>query len=298
MKGSAGRIKLSSYDDLMMGSDMEQPEGNGVVEVSLEELHEFPKHPFKVIEDEHMDELAESIRDKGVLVPGIVRKREAGGYELVAGHRRKRASQLVGKLTMPVVVKEYTDEEAVIVMVDTNIQREELLCSERAFAYKMKFEAVKRQGMRTDLTCCQVGIKSVAANETISIRTIQRYISLTNLNTAMLEMVDGGKLSFMAGVELSYLKPENQEMLYQYMLEKKVVPSPEEAEYLHKCDKEGELNDSVLALLFDKAKPKKIKVVLAPDKLEQFFSSKYSKKEIEEVIYGLLEEWKGKTKGA
>ena len=205
--------------DALFGTNEESI--NGISEIAIGSLHPFPNHPFQVRDDKKMEELSESIIQYGVLVPGIVRLRESGGYELVAGHRRKRACELAGLEKMPVIIKDLTDDESTVIMVDSNIQREELLISEKAFAYKMKYEALKRQGKRSDLTSCQVGKKlaaeEVSQNTEDSSRQILRYIHLTLLLPELLEMADDKKLPFNTAVEISYLRNEEQQVLLQYM---------------------------------------------------------------------------------
>ena len=194
---------------------------NGICEVSVSSLHSFPNHPFKVRDDKQMADLVKSVTEYGILVPGIVRMRSAGGYELVAGHRRRRACEIAGIQKMPVIIRDLTDDEATVIMVDSNIQREELLFSEKAFAYKMKYDALKRQGKRTDLTSCRVGKKSaaeeVSQNTEDSARQVLRYIHLTELITELLDLTDIKKLPFNTAVELSYLNKDEQQLLLQYM---------------------------------------------------------------------------------
>ena len=217
-KKRATTISLQPLDALF-GTNEETT--NGISEIAIGSLHPFPNHPFQVKDDKKMEELSDSITQYGVLVPGIVRLRESGGYEIVAGHRRKRACELAGLEKMPVIIKDLTDDEATVIMVDSNIQREELLISEKAFAYKMKYEALKRQGKRSDLTSCQVGKKlaaeEVSQNTGDSSRQILRYIHLTELVAELLELADEKKLPFNTAVEVSYLRTEEQQILLQYM---------------------------------------------------------------------------------
>lgn len=250
-----------------------------------------------------MGELADSIKEQGVLVPIIVRK-DVKGYEIIAGHRRVYASEKANKTTVPSIIKELTDKEAIDIMVDTNIQRPILLPSELDFSYKIKYEEERRPGERTDLTSCQVGVKSVAGTEKKSVRTIQRYIALTRLIPKFLEMLDKNydpiakkdeKLPLTVGVELSYLKSIEQVTLLQFMTERKVVPNGNQAEYLHKVSKEGNVTNSVLELLFEKEKVTKKKVTIMQDKLQKYFSDDYSLKQMEEIILDLLEGWKKNT---
>ena len=232
--------------DALFGTNEETT--NGISEIAIGSLHPFTNHPFQVRDDKKMEELAESITQYGVLVPGIVRLRESGGYELVAGHRRKRACELAGLEKMPVIIKDLTDDEATVIMVDSNIQREELLISEKAFAYKMKYEALKRQGKRSDLTSCQVGKKlaaeEVSQNTGDSSRQILRYIHLTELIAKLLELADEKKLPFNTAVEISYLRNEEQQVLLQYMSNHNMVPSMKQAKELKQISKERMLTYS------------------------------------------------------
>lgn len=292
MGNSASKIKLATYDDLLKNDS-----ATTTMEVDLKELYDFKDHPFKVLDDEKMDELVESISQKGVLVPGIARPRVNGGYELIAGHRRKHASIRAGKFSMPITIIDCSDEEAVVIMVDTNIQRESLLCSEKAFAYKMKYNAIKKQGARTDLMNDERVKKENAnvsiGNTTESIRTIQRYISLTNLISKLLNLVDGSQLGFLAGVELSYLKSKEQVLLVQYMTEHKIFPTFEQAEELHKYSKKEEIDSQIFERVLKKNNvAKRVKVFINSERLETYFTDDYSKAEIEDIIFSLLEEWK------
>ena len=244
-KKRATAISLQPLDALF-GTNEETT--NGISEIAIGSLHPFPNHPFQVKDDKKMEELSDSITQYGVLVPGIVRLRESGGYELVAGHRRKRACELAGLEKMPVIIKDLTDDEATVIMVDSNIQREELLISEKAFAYKMKYEALKRQGKRSDLTSCQVGKKlaaeEVSQNTGDSSRQILRYIHLTELITELLELADEKKLPFNTAVEVSYLRSEEQQILLQYMSNHNMVPSMKQAKELKQISKERMLTYS------------------------------------------------------
>lgn len=260
MKNSGKNISLTSYDDIFAG---EESLGNSkrekIIEIPLSELHPFKNHPFRVVDDDRMRETAESIKDYGVLVPGIVRPRPEGGYEIIAGHRRKRASELAGKETMPVIVRDLDDDAAIIIMVDSNLQRESILPSERAFALKMKMEAVKRQGERTDLTSCQIGTKfradtAVADGTGDSARTIQRFIRLTNLIPPLLDMVDDKKIAFSPAVELSYLKPEEQKALQNEIDKQQVTPSFSQAQRIKKGSQEGTLSPKKMEEILSEVK--------------------------------------------
>ena len=262
---SGKNISLTSYDDIFSTEESRGDSGREkIVEIPLSELHPFKNHPFRVVDDEQMQETAESIRDYGVLVPGIVRPRPEGGYEIIAGHRRKRASEIAGKETMPVIIRDLDDDAAIIIMVDSNLQRENILYSERAFALKMKMEAVKRQGERTDLTSCQFGTKfradiAVADGTGDSARTIQRFIRLTNLIRPLLDMVDEKKIGFSPAVELSYLKPEEQTALLDSIDKQQATPSFSQAQRMKKASQEGRLQpDQISSILSELKKPEKL----------------------------------------
>ena len=253
MKSSAKNVKLASVDDLFTTEESRADASREkVVEIPLSELHPFKDHPFKVKDDEAMMETADSIRQYGVLVPAIVRPDADGGYELVAGHRRHHASELAGKETLPCIVRDLDDDAATIIMVDSNLQRESLLPSERAFAYKMKLEAVKHQGERSDLTSPQVGQKSswavnqVAADAGESKSQIQRYIRLTELIPPLLDMVDEKKIALSPAYELSFLKPEEQVQLVETMDYEQATPSLSQAQRMKKFSQEGRLTEDVM----------------------------------------------------
>lgn len=269
---------------------------NGICEVSVSSLHSFPNHPFKVKNDKKMEELVKSVTEYGVLVPGIVRMRSADGYELVAGHRRRRACEIAGIQKMPVIIKDLTDDEATVIMVDSNIQREELLFSEKAFAYKMKYDALKRQGKRTDLTSCRVGKKSaaeeVSQNTEDSARQVLRYIHLTELITELLYLTDIKKLPFNTAVELSYLKKDEQQLLIQYMNTHNMVPSMKQAEQLKKISKQEALTYLTIdKICMREEQEKEVQVQIPETKLKKYFPVDYSKEQMEEVIFKLLETW-------
>ena len=243
-----------------------------------------------------MEELVKSVTEYGVLVPGIVRMRSAGGYELVAGHRRRRACEIAGIQKMPVIIKDLTDDEATVIMVDSNIQREELLFSEKAFAYKMKYDALKRQGKRTDLTSCRVGKKSaaeeVSQNTEDSARQVLRYIHLTELITELLYLTDIKKLPFNTAVELSYLKKDEQQLLIQYMNTHNMVPSMKQAEQLKKISKQEALTYLTIdKICMREEQEKEVQVQIPETKLKKYFPVDYSKEQMEEVIFKLLETW-------
>ncbi len=281
-------IQLTSYDDLLGINSEESEDTEKIVIAPLTELYTFKDHPFRVVDDEKMEETTESIRQYGVLVPGIARPRVGGGYEIIAGHRRKRGSERAGKSEMPIIVRNYTDDEATIIMVDSNIQREDILPSEKAKAYKMKFEAMKHQGSKAGKhTYDEVG-EAAGDNG----KMVQRYIRLAELIPELLDMVDEKKLGFISGVDISYLSAEEQTMLYKKIEELNVVPNGTQAATLKKYSLSGELNAGVIDLLLSEEKPKAKKVTLKADRIKEYFTEEYSNDEIEEVIYELLEKWK------
>ena len=295
MKSSAKNVKLATVDDLF--STEESRTSEKVVEIPLPDLHSFKDHPFKVRDDEAMMETADSVRQYGVLVPAIARPDPDGGYELIAGHRRRRASELAGKETMPVIVRDLDDDAATIIMVESNLQREELLPSERAFAYKMKLEAMKHQGERTDLTSSQVGTK-LRADEALaqqvgqSRNQIQRYIRLTVLIPPLLDMGDEKKIAFNPAYELSFLKPEEQQMLLETMDYEQATPSLSQAQRMKKFSQDGKLTEEVmLAIMSEEKKGEPDKVTLTGDMLRKYFPKSYTPQKMQETIIKLLEQW-------
>lgn len=299
MKSSAKNIRLTSVDDLFSTeASREEAQREKVQEIPLEELHPFPNHPFKVLDDDRMLDTAESIREHGVLVPAIARPRTAGGYELIAGHRRKRGCELAGLATMPVIVRDLDDDAATIIMVDSNIQRESLLPSERAFAYKMKLEAMKRQGSRNDLTSGQVGqklkwsVEKVAEQAGDSTKQVQRYIRLTELIPPLLNLVDERKIAFNPAVELSYLKPEEQTILLDTMDSEQATPSLSQAQRLKQFSQQGRLSEDVMrAILSEEKKTEVDRITLSNETLRRYFPRSYTPKQMEETILKLLEGW-------
>ena len=288
-RGSADKIKLSSFDDLFgtqeAGTGTEQ-----VQEIPLCELHEFRGHPFKVVDDEKMQETVESIKNYGVLMPGIARPRAEGGYEIIAGHRRRHGCELAGLSTMPMFVRDYTDDEATIIMVDTNIQREDILPSEKARAYSMKYEAMKHQGKKgTGNSLDEVG---EAAGE--SGKTVQRYIWLSRLSDELLEMVDKKKIGLVQGVDISFLTEQAQEWVQVIMEETGTNISTVQSAKLKEYGKKGELNMPMVRLILTEEKPKERKVTLKAEKISRYFPEEYSESEIENVIIELLEAWQKK----
>ena len=296
MKSSAKKVELASVDDLFSTEESRaDAQREKVVEIPLSELHPFKGHPFKVKDDEAMMETADSIKQYGVLVPAIARPDPEGGYELVAGHRRHRASELAEKETMPVIVRNLDDDAATIIMVDSNLQRESLLPSERAFAYKMKYEALKRQGKRSDLTSCQVGKKlaaeEVSQNTRDSSRQILRYIHLTELIAELLDLADEKKLPFNTAVEVSYLRSEEQQILLQYMSNHNMVPSLKQAKELKQISKERMLTYSEIDQICMNESTEKVQVQIPAKKLKQYFPETYTKTQMEEIIFMLLASW-------
>lgn len=299
MRSNAKNRSLIPFDDIFQTDEPRvDDQREKIVDLLLEELHQFKNHPFKVVDDEAMRETAESVSKHGVLVPAIARPREEGGYELISGHRRKRASELAGKDTMPVIVRNLDDDAATIIMVDSNIQRENILPSERAYAYKLKLDAMKRQGSRSDLTSGQVGQKSKTSVETIaeqsgdSIKQIQRYIRLTELVPEFLDMVDAKKIAFNPSVEISYLKPEEQQDLIDAMVLEQTTPSLSQAQRLKKFSQEGKLTFDVMsAIMSEEKKPEPERVTLTGDKLKKYFPKSFTPQQMEETILKLLEGW-------
>jgi len=280
-----------------------QPKGEAVLPIPLSALHPFPDHPFKVRDDEAMTETAESVKEYGVLVPAIVRPREDGGYEIISGHRRHRACELAGLDTMPAIVRNLDDDAATIIMVDSNLQRENILPSERAQAYKMKLDAIKRQGARKDLSCDQVGHKSdgkksveIIADQAGESKTqVQRYIRLTELSPDLQQMVDDKKISMTPAVELSYLKPEEQSMLVTTMDYEQATPSLSQAQRLKKSSQEGKLTeDSMLEIMSEAKKPEKMDITIPGDTLRKYFPKSYTPQRMQETIIKLLEQWQRK----
>ncbi len=294
------RVKLKNLDSLF-GIDQEQT--GQVLEVPINELFPFRDHPFKVLDDEKMAQTVESVRENGILVPIMVRNRPEGGYEVISGHRRRHAAEIVGLETVPVIIRDLTDDEAVIAMVDSNLQREEILPSEKAFAFKMKLEALSRQGQRTDLTLGQVVPKFKRATEEIaegtgeSYKQIQRYIRLTELLPELLEMVDKKKIKFNPAVELSYLSHNEQFLLLEVMNEDEVVPSLSQAQQIKRLSQEKKLTKESLHALLKIVGIKERNVVIKHEIIMQYFAADTSDAEIESLIVRLLEEHRRKYEG-
>ena len=304
MKSSAKNVKLASVDDLFSTEESRADEQREkVVEIPLTELHPFKNHPFKVKDDEAMMDTAESIRQYGVLVPAIARPDPNGGYELVAGHRRHHASEIAGKETMPVIVRDLDDDAATIIMVDSNLQREELLPSERAFAYKMKLEAMKRQaGRPSKENCSQVGndfgkksSEILAEQVGQSKNQIFRFIRLTELIPPLLDMVDEKKIALSPAYELSFLKPEEQAQLVETMDYEQATPSLSQAQRLKKFSQEGKLTEEVmLAIMSEEKKGELDRVTLTSETLRKYLPKSYTPQRMQETIIKLLEQWQRK----
>ncbi|MGJ0708170.1 ParB/RepB/Spo0J family partition protein [Mediterraneibacter gnavus] len=304
MKSSAKKIELASVDDLFSTEEGRQDAKlEKIQEIPLSELHPFKNHPFKVKDDEAMMETADSIKQYGVLVPAIARPDPEGGYELVAGHRRHRASELAEKETMPVIVRDLDDDAATIIMVDSNLQRESLLPSERAFAYKMKLEAMKHQGDRVDLTCSQVGnkLEGKKSSEILaeqvgqSKNQIFRYIRLTELIPELIDMVDEKKIALNPAYELSFLKKEEQVDLLDAMDSEQATPSLSQAQRLKKYSQEGHLTLDMMRVIMGEEKKSDLdRVTFTSDTLRKYFPKSYTPQRMQETIIKLLEAWQKK----
>jgi len=295
-------IKLTSVDELFSTEESSaDSQREKVLDIPLSEISDFPNHPFKVKADEAMLEMADSVKQYGVLVPALVRPKPDGGYEMVAGHRRKKASELAGKETMPCIVRELDDDEATIIMVDSNLQRESILPSEKAFAYKMKLEAMKRQaGRPSKENVCQVGTNLIGtrsdvqlANDTDeSARQIQRYIRLTELIPPILEMVDEKQIAFNPAVEISYLSEKEQQDLYNTMQSEDCTPSLAQAQRMKKLSQDGRLNVDVIFSILTEEKPnQKEKFQIRRERIDRFFPKNFTEKQKEDLIVQLLESW-------
>ena len=305
MKSSAKKIELASVDDLFSTEEGRQDAKlEKIQEIPLSELHRFTNHPFKVKDDEAMMETADSIKQYGVLVPAIARPDPEGGYELVAGHRRHRASELADKETMPVIVRDLDDDAATIIMVDSNLQRESLLPSERAFAYKMKLDAMKHQGERVDLTSSQVGTKlradeKVAKDSGESRNQVQRFVRLTNLVPELLAMVDEKKISFNPAVELSYLDEKQQQDFLEAMDASQNAPSLSQAIRIKKLAQQGEFDyDAVYNIMNEEKKNELDTVTIKNETLRKYFPRSYTPRQMESIIIKLLDQWQLKKQQA
>ena len=297
MPKKGANISLSSYDDIFSTQESRQETGEHVVMLPLDAIHPFKNHPFRIVDDEEMQKTAESIREYGVLVPAIVRPLENGEYEMISGHRRRYASMLAGKETMPVIVREMDDDTATILMVDSNLQREHILPSERAKAYQMKMEALKHQGQRKDLTSSQIGTKLRAdqqmADELGTSRNqVQRFIRLNNLIPEIMDMVDEKKIAFNPAVELSYLKPEEQREFLEAMDYAQTTPSVSQAQRIKKLSQQGQSSLEAMCEVMDEVKkPPDDRLVIKSDVLRKYFPKSYTPQQMEAVIMKLLEQW-------
>lgn len=299
---SLGGAGLPPLADLFSTSDeraLEAQTQERVMMLPVSELHNFPGHPFQVRDDEEMEKLAESITQHGILMPGLVRPRAAGGYEIVAGHRRKFASMKAGMREMPVIVRDMDDDTAVILMVDSNVQRENVLPSEKARAYKMKLDAMKRQGERTDLTSAGIrqklsSVQKIADDAGEGKTKIQQYIKINDLIPELLEMVDGNEIKFNPAYELAFLRPEEQAVLYDILQAEEVTPSLSQAQRLKRASQEGRLSEQDIAAIMreEKAQTRDTgKVTLPAKEIEQFFPKSYTPAQKKKVIVKLLASW-------
>ncbi len=294
------RVQLKTLDSLF-GIDEEQ--AGQIMEVPINELFSFQNHPFKVLDDEKMVQTVESIRENGILVPIMVRSRQEGGYEVISGHRRRHAAEIVGLETVPVIIRELTDDEAVIAMVDANLQREEILPSEKAYAYKMKLEALKHKaGRPSKENSCQVGTnfradEAMAETANESARTIQRYIRLTELLPELMEMVDGKKIKLNPAVEISYLSPNEQYLLIQVIDEDGIFPSLSQAQQIKKLSQDKACTKEAIHALLSVAGIKERNVVIKHEVIMQYFPADVSDAEVESLIVRLLDEYRKKHGG-
>lgn len=283
---SAEKIKLTSYDDLFGNS--ETAAGENVVSVPIHLFHPFKDHPFRVVDDEKMQETVESVKKYGILMPGIVRPYADGGYEVVAGHRRWRACELAGLDEMPVIIREMDDDTATVMMVDTNIQREDILPSEKAHAYKMKYEAMKHQGSRGEKHTADL----VGETAGESGRTVQRYIRLAELVQELLDYVDEGKIPMVSGEKLSYLSQDAQHWTVGAITDSGIFPSKVQAEQLKQLGEAGELTEGKVYSILVKKEKTGAGVTISAKKIQNYFPGNYTKEQVENVIYMLLEQWK------
>ena len=301
MPKSSVNASLSSYDDIFSTEESRQEEQREQVrQIPIGELFSFKNHPFKVLDDDSMSDTVESVKQYGVLSPLIARPRPKGGYEIISGHRRQHAAELAGLETLPVIVREMSDDAAVILMVDSNLQREHILPSERAFAYKMKLDAIKNQGARSDLTSPQVASKfrsddEVAKGQGISGDTVRRFIRLTNLIPELLDMVDNKTVSFNPAVELSYLSPEQQQEVIRAMDDTQNFPSVSQAKRIKKLAQDGTFTtETVVAIMGEEKKSELDTVTIKNDTLRKYFPRNYTPKQMEDTIIKLLEQWQKK----
>lgn len=301
MPKSSVNASLSSYDDIFSTEESRQEEQREQVQqIPIGELFPFKNHPFKVLDDEAMQRTVESVAQYGVLAPLLARPRPEGGYEIISGHRRQHAAELAGLETLPVIVRQMDDDAAIILMVDSNLQREHILPSERAFAYKMKLDAMKNQGTRSDLTSTQV-VSKLRSNEKLgaennqSRETVRRFIRLTNLTPELLDMVDNKTVSFNPAVELSYLSPEQQQEVIRAMDDTQNFPSVSQAKRIKKLAQDGTFTtETVVAIMGEEKKSKLDTVTIKNDTLRKYFPRSYTPKQMEDTIIKLLEQWQKK----
>ena len=297
MKSAAKNIQLASYDDLFKTDEERQADAQERIQnLPLDKLEPFPNHPFKVIDDDKMLETVESIKERGVLVPILVRPKNDGNFEIVSGHRRHHASQLAGLTEIPAIVREMDDDTAILLMVDSNLQREELLPSEKAFAYKMKLDAIKRQGKRTDLTSAQIVPKLqardiVAHDAGVNRMEVTRYVRLTYLVPDLLDRVDNKTMAFNAAVEVSYLTEPEQLMLCDAIECEECTPNLSQAKRLKQYSQDGKLDENVIDAIMTEEKPIEDKLVLKGDVLAKYFPRTYTPSQKQKIIVKLLEDW-------
>ena len=301
MPKSSVSASLSSYDDIFSTEESRQEEQREQVQqIPIGELFPFKNHPFKVLDDDSMSDTVESVKQYGVLSPLIARPRPKGGYEIISGHRRQHAAELAGLETLPVIVRQMDDDAAIILMVDSNLQREHILPSERAFAYKMKLDAMKNQGTRSDLTSTQV-VSKLRSNEKLgaennqSRETVRRFIRLTNLIPELLDMVDNKTVSFNPAVELSYLSPEQQQEVIRAMDDTQNFPSVSQAKRIKKLAQDGTFTtETIVAIMGEEKKSELDTVTIKNDTLRKYFPRSYTPKQMEDTIIKLLEQWQRK----
>ena len=301
MPKSSVNASLSSYDDIFSTEESRQEEQREQVQqIPIGELFPFKNHPFKVLDDDSMSDTVESVKQYGVLSPLIARPRPKGGYEIISGHRRQHAAELAGLETLPVIVRQMDDDAAIILMVDSNLQREHILPSERAFAYKMKLDAMKNQGTRSDLTSTQV-VSKLRSNEKLgaennqSRETVRRFIRLTNLIPELLDMVDNKTVSFNPAVELSYLSPEQQQEVIRAMDDTQNFPSVSQAKRIKKLAQDGTFTtETVVAIMGEEKKSELDTVTIKNDTLRKYFPRSYTPKQMEDTVIKLLEQWQKK----
>ena len=301
MPKSSVNASLSSYDDIFSTEESRlEEQREQVQQIPIGELFPFKNHPFKVLDDDSMSDTVESVKQYGVLSPLIARPRPKGGYEIISGHRRQHAAELAGLETLPVIVRQMDDDAAIILMVDSNLQREHILPSERAFAYKMKLDAMKNQGTRSDLTSTQV-VSKLRSNEKLgaennqSRETVRRFIRLTNLIPELLDMVDNKTVSFNPAVELSYLSPEQQQEVIRAMDDTQNFPSVSQAKRIKKLAQDGTFTtETVIAIMGEEKKSELDTVTIKNDTLRKYFPRSYTPKQMEDTIIKLLEAWQKK----